>query len=213
MQASNNGSFEFLTDTHEPLDYEIDSGKLILLKMNIEKVLKLLIREYNKTSVCYALIGGFAIGLQGVDRATVDIDFLLKKENYKGVKSFLESMGYKNVFESENASQFVSVSKELGEIDFIIAHRETAYVMLKRAEEKKAFENLKVKVLKVEDIIGLKIQAIANNPKRKEIDTADIVMLLDKHHEDVDWNLLNEYFCIFEMEDKFKELRKRYDVL
>lgn len=181
--------------------------------MNIEKVLKLLITEYDKANVSYALIGGFAVGLQGVDRATVDIDFLLKKENYKGVKNFLESIGYKNVFESENASQFVSPSKELGEIDFIIAQREISNSMLNRVEEKRAFENLKVKVLKVEDIIGLKIQSIANNPKRKEIDSADIVMLLDKHSKDVDWNLLNEYFGMFDMEDKFKELKKRYDIL
>ena len=45
--------------------------------MDFEKILKLLIADFNKKEIRYALIGGFGMGLLGVARATMDLDFLV----------------------------------------------------------------------------------------------------------------------------------------
>ena len=51
--------------------------------------------------------------------------------------------------------------------------------MLERVDEKKVFdETISVKVLKVEDIIGFKVQAIANDESRKTSDLGDIESLM-----------------------------------
>lgn len=69
--------------------------------------------------------------------------------------------------------------------------------MLENAEEKTAFNNtLKIKVVRPDDLIGLKLQAIKNNPERNEQDTADIEMLISIHGKDIDWSLIKKY-CIY----------------
>ena len=58
--------------------------------------------------------------------------------------------------------------------------------MLKKANKSKIFDNkLEIKVLRPEDIIGLKIQAIANNPSRLHKDFSDIEELIKMQKTDV----------------------------
>lgn len=82
--------------------------------------------------------------------------------------------------------------------------------MLKRAESLEVFDGVRVKVVQVEDLIGLKIQTLVNNPNRADRDWMDIRMLLDASAEQsarVDWELLADYLEIFRMKDKLSELR------
>ena len=82
--------------------------------------------------------------------------------------------------------------------------------MLERASTAAVFGNeIKVKVLKAEDIIGLKVQAIANNPNRFHKDNSDIEELLKTVI--VDWKTLKTYFELFSMIDRFLELRSKYE--
>ena len=70
-----------------------------------------------------------------------------------------------------------------------------------------------VKVLIPEDIIGLKIQAISNDPSRQVKDFADIDALIRARRsqsEDVDWQLLKEYFELFDLPTVYDELAARY---
>ena len=53
-----------------------------------------------------------------------------------------------------------------------------------------------------EDLIGLKIQAIYNDPKnRLMIDAPDIQRLLALHKDKMDMQLVREYFKLFDKED------------
>ena len=64
-----------------------------------------------------------------------------------------------------------------------------------------------------EDIIGLKVQAIANNPDRREKDAADIAALLEISRMEgrvVDWKKIESYYRLFSMEEQFKILKERY---
>jgi hypothetical protein len=179
--------------------------------MDFEKVLKFIINEFKKQGVDYALIGGFAMGALGVMRATMDLDFLLNRKDISQIEKIMEKYNYKCVFKTENVSQYVSEIKHFGEIDFIHAFRKISISMLKRAREIAILGGkYKAKVLNPEDIIGLKLQASVNDESRKMREYTDIEAIMDYYKEKLDWDLLKEYFVLFEKENDFNKLKKKY---
>ena len=84
--------------------------------------------------------------------------------------------------------------------------------MLSRAESVPVLDGLAVKVVHIEDIVGLKVQASVNNPARAAHDWADIRMILEAAGEQgssIDWSLIADYLAIFHLEARLDEL-KRY---
>ena len=180
--------------------------------MDFEKVFAFLLTHFEKNNVRYALMGGLALDASGYSRATEDIDILILKEDMPKVKQFLLNLGYEPVHESEDVSNFKGLLKELGQIDFLHAHREYTRNMLKRARDCAILENkFRVKVLKPEDLIGLKVQAGVNDPKRGSREWADIEHLLILHKGEHDLELLKEYFALFGLEDQLNRLLQKTD--
>ncbi|MEW6087696.1 MAG: nucleotidyl transferase AbiEii/AbiGii toxin family protein [bacterium] len=178
--------------------------------MDFKLVLEKLLMGFKKENVRYALIGGLALGAWGVTRSTVDIDFLVLFEDMDKVDRIMNKLGYSVRYKSENVSQYISPLKIFGEIDFLHAFRKIAVSMLQRAEERKMFnETIPVKVLKIEDLIGLKVQAIANNESRKNMDLSDIESLIKENKADINWDTLEEYFDLFDFKALFNELRRK----
>lgn len=179
--------------------------------MDFKAVTQNLLSAFETDGIRYALIGGFAMGAWGVPRSTVDIDFLIHRSDLQKVHRILTKMGYTCRYQTENVSQFVSSLEVFGEIDILHAFREISLGMLQRAEDRKIFkETMSIKVLKVEDLIGLKVQAIANDPSRELIDLADIESLLETYCATIDWGIIEEYFALFEFNDQFSELKNKY---
>jgi hypothetical protein len=135
--------------------------------MDFKLVFENLLTGFDKYNVRYGLIGGFALGLYGVSRSTMDLDFLVHLDDMPKIDNIMQELGYERSFRSENVSQFISPLKVFGEIDFIHAFRETSLKMLQRAEGKRIFNNLSVKVLKLEDIIGFNVKIPMINEKEK----------------------------------------------
>lgn len=179
--------------------------------MDFKTVLSLIIKKFEEGKVHYALIGGFAMGALGVPRSTVDIDFLVHYDDLPKIDRVMKNNGYECVYKSENVSQYVSSLKIFGEVDFIHAFRDISKGMLKRAIEKEVFEGkFKIKVLRPEDIIGLKVQAMANDETKTNREYLDIESLMAYYKNNLDWPLLEEYFSLFELNKKFEELKKKY---
>jgi hypothetical protein len=179
--------------------------------MNFEFVLKKVIAGFEKENIHYALIGGFALGLLGIPRATMDLDFLIQKEDLDKLDGVLTSLGYKLYFRSENVSHYRGKNPDLGSLDFIHAFRKISLSMLKNAQDKKFLGGkFCIKILQAEDIIGLKIQAIANDPKRKLKELADIEALINVYRDKFDWDKLKEYFSLFEMEEEFRDFKEKF---
>jgi len=108
-------------------------------------------------------------------------------------------------------AQYVSALNIFGEVDFLLAHRNIARKMLENAQVREVFSGKqKVKVLKAEDVIGLKIQALVNNAARATKEYADIESLLGYYKKDLDWALLEDYFKLFNLEDKYSEYKTRF---
>ncbi|MCP4714634.1 MAG: nucleotidyltransferase family protein, partial [Deltaproteobacteria bacterium] len=62
--------------------------------MDFKTVTEKLLTQFEEQKIHYALMGGFALGAWGVPRATVDIDFLILKNDLPQVNRILTVMGY-----------------------------------------------------------------------------------------------------------------------
>jgi len=179
--------------------------------MDFKLVLEKLLTAFREQHISYALMGGFAMGAWGSPRATVDIDFLVLRDDMEKVDAIMRSLSYECRRRTENVSQYLSPLQVFGEVDFLHAFRTPSLSMLQRAEERKMLgKTISVKVLKIEDMIGFKAQAIANNRERTAVDLADIEILISSHRSTIDWSLIEEYFVLFGLNDIFKELRRKY---
>ncbi|MDP2652592.1 MAG: nucleotidyl transferase AbiEii/AbiGii toxin family protein [Candidatus Omnitrophota bacterium] len=178
--------------------------------MDFEKVLTFLLENFNKYGIRYALMGGFALHTAGYTRATQDIDILILKEDAPKAKKLLVGIGYTIVHESGDVVNFKGGLQELGQIDFLLAHRSYTMNMLKRARECEILKGkFTVNALTPEDIIGLKVQASANDPSRERRDMADVEELLRRNRDKLDLNLLREYFSLFGRAKELKQLIKK----
>jgi len=177
--------------------------------MDFKTVLSTLLKHFEERRVRYGLMGGFALGLWGVPRSTVDLDFLIHREDLDALGMVMQELGYERKFRSDNVSQYVAALKIFGELDFLHAYRKASLEMLERAAEKAIFSGeLKIKVLRPEDLIGLKLQAIKNNPARKEQDASDIKALASAQRGNLDWTLIAQYAEILEAGELLRELRE-----
>jgi len=177
--------------------------------MEFKKVLSLLIKNFEEKNIRYALIGGFSLIAYGIPRTTLDIDFLIDKDDLYKLDEIMNKLNYKLIYRTENVSQYKGIDEEMGEIDFIHAFRKYSKNMLERYEIRE-IEDIKVKVLKPEDMIGLKVQAIANSPERKIKELYDIESIVEKFKDNIKWEVVKEYFEIFELNKDFEEIFKKY---
>jgi hypothetical protein len=177
--------------------------------MDFKQVTEKLLSAFQKEGIHYALMGGFALGAWGVPRTTVDIDFLIHRDDVAKVHIIMTGLGYACCYQTENVSQFISPLKIFGEIDFLHAFREISLGMLRRAEDKKIFDDtITIRVLRVEDLIGLKVQAMANDSSRTARDHEDIKSLIALYENNLDWNSIDEYFRMFGMLDMLYDLKQ-----
>ncbi len=180
--------------------------------MDFKKVIEMLLRNFEKREIEYAFIGGLAMGALGIMRGTTDIDLLVHKKDLDKIDTILTSHLYRLRYRSENVSQYVSDVKPLGNIDLLHAFRSRALSMLKRARKISIFQGrYEIPVIIPEDLIGLKVQAMINDPKRKTLEEADIELLLEHFHNSLDWQLLEQYFALFQLQEQFETLKAKYD--
>lgn len=176
--------------------------------MDFEAVAKHVLGKFSAQKVRYAIIGGFALHAAGFLRATRDIDFLVHSEDVPVAKGILNGFGYDIAHESQDVVNFWGKLKELGGIDFIIAHRRYALAMLDRAQNHEILSGHHVKVVIPEDIIALKLQAVVNDPNRLFQDMADIQWLINNRKGSLNIDLLKEYFSLFGQSEVLEKLLK-----
>lgn len=169
--------------------------------MDFNRAFALLIKNFQKKEIDFALIGGFALHAAGYTRTTQDIDFIIAREKLAEVKKVLKALGYSLLFESEEVATFEDKKGDLGRVDFILAHRKYATAMLLRAKYKDILNGkFSLKVVIPEDLIGLKVQSSSNDPSRFYQDMADIEGIIRANYNRLDMKLVKEYFEIFKRE-------------
>ena len=181
--------------------------------MDFAKVLSNVVSDLDKHRVHYALIGGMAMAMHGLQRTTLDLDFILLLDDLTAADKILQSRGYHREFHSENVSHYLGDDPALGRIDLLHAFRGPSLGMLERAARLPWPSGIAVPVVHLEDLIGLKIQALVNDPARQEHDWADILQII-RHAGDysisIDWELVADYLALFDLSEKLPALTHLY---
>ncbi len=180
--------------------------------MDFELVLKTLAVELNRHRIRYGVMEGFAVGILGAPRMTADLDLLVHRDDLPALHGALSRLGYERAAHLENTSHYHHPVHALGGIDVVHAFRKYALAMLDRAQPHTLFGGTHtLHVLQAEDVIGLKVQAIANDPSRRAHEQADIEALMSIHGPRLDWDRIQEFYDLFDMGDEARRLRARFD--
>ena len=121
--------------------------------MKFSKALPLLFGEMQKQKIDFALVGGLALYTLGAARTTFDADFLILLSQAAQVAEIMKRLGYQALHQTDDVANFSSDDPEMGQVDFLFAHRHYAKAMLQRAE-KTTLLGLSVKVIRPEDLIS-----------------------------------------------------------
>ena len=154
----------------------------------------------------HALVGGMALAFRGVQRATLDLDFIVLAEDGDGVAGVLGSLGYAEGGRSAHAATYVHQEGREVRVDVLFARSELGRGMVERAERVRLEDSLHLPIAAAEDLIGLKLQAVRNDPARMLSDWGDISALVDacgRKGQALDLRRLRSYFELFGFADKF----------
>ena len=174
-----------------------------MYSMEFKKVITAILLELDKHNIPYALIGAVAMGFWGVQRDTVDVDILIKERDREKVISLMKSFGYDHIVSSKFADQFAHILKDMGLIDFLYARREKGII-----ESSKTFRGggIEIQVALPEDLIGMKLDGISNDPDRELQDLADIKAIVELLCDTLDWEKIKEYCKITGMEGMYGKI-------
>lgn len=180
--------------------------------MDFQQVLPALLEAFRQQPIRYAALGGFALGVLKVPRTTQDLDFLVHRDDLDSLDQVMSRLGYHLVGRTENASRYLHGDSGWGAVDALHAFRTFSLAMLERAQSYPVFDGtVTVKVLQPEDVIGFKVQGMANNPMRVTQDLVDIETLMAYYRHKLDWARIQEYFDLFELGQEGRRLREQFD--
>lgn len=179
--------------------------------MDFDLVLKNLLEGFARLKIRYAALGAFGMAVLGVPRATGDLDFLVHKDDLASLDLLMSSLRFKTLLRNENVTQYDGENVLWGHVDFLHAFRPLALEILERALEKPVFAGARrLRVVRPEDLIGFKVQSLANNPDRRGKELSDIELMLTVLGKDLDWTKIKEYFDLFGKGGEFKSFQERF---
>lgn len=157
--------------------------------------------ELRESRVPFALIGGLALASHNVIRATQDIDLLVPIENADEVDSRLTKLGYRCLHRGPDAGNYARAQER---VDFLYASRPIAQRLLANARELTTVLGI-LRVVSAEGLIGFKLQALVNDPRRTQ-DLEDIRALLRANRGRLDLAEVRGYFQLFDRETLLDQL-------
>jgi len=145
--------------------------------MDYAKAFHLVVGASKKSSVPCVLIGGFAINFYKVTRNTLDVDFLITKDDFKKIKDSLIEAGYAENFATDVAVR-MSNKKGVLDIDFMIVDETTRSKIIEGGRSVEVVGE-KLIIPSVNHLIALKLHAMKHNPKnRLWKDLPDVINLI-----------------------------------
>jgi hypothetical protein len=179
------------------------------MAVDFAKTLEMLLYFFTRNGLDYALIGGFALNAYGRARQTDDIDFLLRDRDSGKTIDFLESIGYQTLNRTEAFSNHQHPLSGFSRIDFLYVNGDTADTIFREVREFPILTDLRVRVVKPEHLIALKLFSISSNPERTALDREDLIHLV--RQEGLDREEIRKYFLKYSTLDLLKELEGKTD--
>jgi hypothetical protein len=173
--------------------------------VDLARILAQVEAELRSSGIAHALIGGLALAAHGAARATTDLDLLVDGERAADWDAIMARMGYRALHRSAELGNYVSDPPERGRIDVLFARRSYTRKMLERAAPRAIAGLPDLPIADAADLIGLKVQAYVNDPRRRRADLVDIERLL-RANPDLALERVREYFRLFEREADLEEL-------
>jgi hypothetical protein len=146
--------------------------------MKFDQVLTLFTTHFDAENIRWALVGGLALQAWGYSRFTHDIDIAVEGRHREQVLQFAESVGYETLHVSEGHSNHLHPSDDLGRVDFMYVHGETAEKVFDRARVRPIVGEFSGRVASPEHLAAMKGIAMKNAPRRVLIDSPDVEFLL-----------------------------------
>ena len=174
--------------------------------MDLRSVLIEFHTALDEAAIGHALIGGLALSVHGAARATVDLDLLVDGLRDADVDALARERGYECLHRTEHMGNYVSPDRAKGRIDFLFVRREYGRAMLERAAAYSVLGQ-SIRVVDAADLIGLKVQASSNDPRRKDRDMVDVTRLLEG--AEVDLDRVRLYFRLFDRESELDALIRK----
>lgn len=149
----------------------------------------------------FAVIGGLALSAHGVIRATSDVDLLAPAARASEVAIIAGKLGYLCLHRSEEAANYLRGDERL---DLLWASRPGALKLLSSAVPRNTLYGA-MPVVSAEGLIGFKLQAWVNDPRRGQ-DLEDIRKLLGVNREALNMGEVRGFFRLFEREGLLQKL-------
>lgn len=130
--------------------------------------------------------------MHGLLRTIKDLDFIVDRAASDEADAIMVEIGFERLQRNETFGNYLIGPLR---VDLLFTKGERSRRMLERAEVVKLRRGSN-KLVRPEDLIGLKLQALANNPARA-LDRADIQMLIDRFADSMDMDLVQDYFRLF----------------
>ena len=170
------------------------------IEMNLVESLMGIDQILTDLGVNHALIGGLGLAAHGVHRATNDIDFLVNEADRGILVEKLPHYGWALAAATDDVLHFLGNYA----VDMTLARRPLSQEMLLDAI---CIPKVGLKAVSAEGIIGLKIQAYTNNPKRRHQDKADILALM-RANPNLDLSRVKKYADLFDQWEEILLLRR-----
>jgi len=168
--------------------------------------LRELLSRFEERGIRHALIGGLAVNVHGHSRATHDVDFLIDFDDEVKLHALMLELGYEAIDRRKDVSSYVGGDRRA---DFLHAHREIGRRLLAGAS-RVAYGSLELPVVSAEGLLGFKIQAFSDDPRRLK-DLADMLEVMRERAATLNWEEVRGYFLTFNREELFDELRRAAD--
>ncbi len=153
---------------------------------------------FESDGVRFALAGGVAVAAYGIQRATLDLDFVVATGDADAAVVALERSGFKTIRRSEGFSNHLR-AEGTERIDLLFVAESTASALFARATQQSVFDETSVAVVHPEHLVAMKLFALKQNPDRQAIDLEDVRALLLKGL--VDSSIVSGYLVRYELED------------
>lgn len=153
-----------------------------------------------ENGIRHAAIGGVALNVHGYVRATQDIDFLIHADEAARVRTLMVADGFECLDFRDDLSTYV---KGFERVDFLHARRPIAEGLLREAAVMSALPD--VPVVSLEGLIGFKIQAFSDDPRRLK-DIVDVKELIRVNRSRVDLEEVRRYFALFAKESLLDDI-------